>query len=183
MFLILKNFLNFYLNNLQKFPLTTKIIASAIIGGSGDICAQIIEQKGQLDKISFYRTFRMVGIGSFLITPPLHFYFNILESKLPGNTLLITLKKLSIDQLIVAPTNMAIFLTISSYFETRSWEKTKQKFFTNYIPTLKANYMIWPIANFINFQFMPLEQRVVFVAGVGFFWGIYFSFMVNRNIQ
>ena len=45
----------------------------------------------------------------------------------------------------------------------------KNKFKTAYLPTLKANYMIWPAVQIINFKFMPLQFQIVSnIAGVMF---------------
>lgn len=30
---------------------------------------------------------------------------------------------------------------------------------------MKANYTVWPAVNFINFKYVPLEQRILFSAG------------------
>jgi protein Mpv17 len=31
------------------------------------------------------------------------------------------------------------------------------------IPSLKANYLIWPAAHLINFAFIPSSQRILYI--------------------
>ena len=45
-----------------------------------------------------------------------------------------------------------------------------QNWWKGYIPTLKANYCIWPAVQIINFKFMPLPLQIPFVNTVGVFW-------------
>jgi len=47
----------------------------------------------------------------------------------------------------------------------KSFEDAKQKLKKDYMRGLKANYMVWPPVNFINFKYVPLEQRILFGAG------------------
>lgn len=36
-----------------------------------------------------------------------------------------------------------------------------RKFRDVYVPTLKANYVLWPAVQIINFRFMPLQFQIV----------------------
>jgi hypothetical protein len=36
-----------------------------------------------------------------------------------------------------------------------------RKFQEVYIPTLKANYLIWPVAQMLNFRVLPIQFQVV----------------------
>ena len=47
----------------------------------------------------------------------------------------------------------------------KTMEDAKQKLKKDYLRGLKANYMVWPATNFINFKYVPLEQRILFGAG------------------
>lgn len=47
----------------------------------------------------------------------------------------------------------------------KSFEEAKQKLKKDYLRGMKANYTVWPAVNFINFKYVPLEQRILFSAG------------------
>ena len=59
------------------------------------------------------------------------------------------------------------------------YEQFKNKFF----PTLLLDYSVWPIANFINFWYVPTFYQPVYVSCVTFFFNIVFSFIANREIS
>lgn len=41
-----------------------------------------------------------------------------------------------------------------------------KKFQDVYIPSLKANYVLWPAVQIVNFRFMPLQFQLVRVASI-----------------
>lgn len=57
---------------------------------------------------------------------------------------------------------IGLFFCAMSMLEGNSlqeaWASTKQKF----APTLKANYLLWPAANLVNFAFVPPAQRILY---------------------
>lgn len=44
-----------------------------------------------------------------------------------------------------------------------------------YIPALKAQYMIWPAVQIINFRVMPVRFQLPFVSTIGIAWTVYLS--------
>ena len=55
-------------------------------------------------------------------------------------------------------------------------ENVQSSIKTNLWPTLKMSWRVWPIAQLINFAFVPLHFRVLFGNVVRFFWTIYLSY-------
>lgn len=43
------------------------------------------------------------------------------------------------------------------------------------MPTLKANYILWPAVQMINFRLMPLQFQIPFVSTIGIAWTAYLS--------
>lgn len=41
-----------------------------------------------------------------------------------------------------------------------------QKLKDMYLPTLKANYLVWPAVQMINFRLMPLQFQLVSTSGM-----------------
>lgn len=42
------------------------------------------------------------------------------------------------------------------------------------------SYKIWPFASVINFTFIPVEKRIIFLSFCGLLWNIYLSFVAAR---
>ena len=64
------------------------------------------------------------------------------------------------DQTIFAPTNLFVFLSTMAILEGKDPGK---KIASTYTDTLTANWTVWPAVQTVNFKFVPLEARVLFV--------------------
>ena len=68
--------------------------------------------------------------------------------------------RVAADQVVFASTNMALFLSSMAVMEGSD---PKAKLKKSYWEGLKANYMLWPAVQAINFKLVPLEHRVLVV--------------------
>ncbi len=84
------------------------------------------------------------------------------------------LARVAMDQGLFAPTFIGIFLSSMAVLEGNSPQEKLQK---NYFSALSANYMIWPAVQFVNFKFVPLQYRVLFVNVISIAWNCYLSFL------
>jgi hypothetical protein len=50
-----------------------------------------------------------------------------------------------------------------------------RKFQDVYVPTLKANYVLWPAVQILNFRVVPIQFQIPFVSTVGIAWTAYLS--------
>lgn len=48
------------------------------------------------------------------------------------------------------------------------------------MPIIIDGYKIWPVASVVNFVWIPVERRIVFLNFVGLLWGIYLSIVAAR---
>jgi len=51
----------------------------------------------------------------------------------------------------------------------------------SYWQGLKANYMVWPMVQFVNFKFVPLEHRVLVVNIVSLGWNCFLSYLNSEK--
>ena len=84
------------------------------------------------------------------------------------------------DQLIFAPIGLCAFFTFMTLAEGGGKKHIVKKFQDIYIPTLRANYILWPAVQSLNFRVMPLQFQIPFVSTVGIFWTAYLS-MANSS--
>ena len=85
-----------------------------------------------------------------------------------------------IDQFLFCPIFLAIFYAYNAAFEERSIDALKYKFKHAYIPTLVANYKVWPAVQIMNFCLVPLNFRLLFVNIVALGWNAYLS-LINAK--
>ena len=72
---------------------------------------------------------------------------------------------------------MGLFLSSMAVMEGKD---PKEKLAKSYIPGLKANWMIWPWVQFVNFKFVPLEHRVLIVNFVSLGWNCFLSYLNSQ---
>ncbi len=51
-----------------------------------------------------------------------------------------------------------------------------------FVPTLAANYMIWPLAHLVNFRFVPSQFRILFNNVVCIAWLTWLSIATHSNL-
>lgn len=125
----------------------------------------------------FERLTRFMAYG-FLMAPIQHKWFGFLSSLFPitkASGTLAAMKRVAFDQLIFAPIGLSVFFTFMTVAEGGGKRAVMRKFQDVYIPALKANYMLWPAVQMLNFRVMPLQFQIPFVSTVGIAWTAYLS--------
>ena len=85
--------------------------------------------------------------------------------------------RVACDQLAFAPVMIGVFLSSMATMEGGS---PKHKLETTWWPALKANWMVWPFVQMVNFTFLPLQHRVLFANVVSIGWNSYLSWVNNQ---
>ena len=114
----------------------------------------------------------------FIMTPVQFQWFSLLTKLFPLTATSATvpaLKRVALDQLGFAPAGLACFFTFMTVAEGGGRKQVVKKFKDIYIPTLKANFLIWPAVQVINFRLMPLRFQIPFVSTIGVAWTVYLS--------
>jgi len=85
------------------------------------------------------------------------------------------LKRVAADQFVFSPFGLCCFFTFMTVAEGGGKRQVIRKFEDLYFPTLKANWVIWPAVQLINFRVMPLRFQIPFVSTIGIAWTVYLS--------
>jgi hypothetical protein len=101
------------------------------------------------------------------------------------------------DQIVFAPFMISGFFTFTAALEGKSPEQIKAKLKRDWLPALKANYLLWPAAQLVNFTFVPqvtavcfgarvlsdLGQNlaVLYVSGVAIVWNTWLCYMNAKS--
>jgi len=125
----------------------------------------------------FERLTRFMSYG-FLMAPVQHKWFGFLNSTFPISktaAMVPALKRVAFDQLLFAPVGLACFFTFMTVAEGGGKRAVQKKFQDIYVPALKANFLVWPAVQMINFRLMPISLQIPFVSTVGIAWTAYLS--------
>lgn len=111
----------------------------------------------------FERLTRFMGYG-FCIAPVQFKWFKFLEYAFPMSKTSAfgpALKRVAMDQFVFAPFSIALFFTAMTVAEGGGRRAVSNKLRDMYIPTLKANFVVWPAVQVINFRLMPVQFQLV----------------------
>jgi len=125
----------------------------------------------------FERLTRFMAYG-FIMSPIQFHWFAFLSSAFPISKdagTVSALKRVACDQLIFAPFSLACFFAFMTIAEGGGRRAISRKLQDTYIPALRANWMIWPIVQILNFRVVPLQFQIPFVSCVGIAWTAYLS--------
>ncbi|KAJ6151710.1 hypothetical protein N7470_006838 [Penicillium chermesinum] len=167
--------LRWYQAKLAKSPILTASVTSAVLFGSGDVLAQQAVDRRGLQKHDFARTGRMALYGGAVFGPLATGWFGVLQRHvvLKGTTAT-TVARVAADQLFFAPAQLTLFLSSMAIMEGSD---PVQKLKHSFVPTYKANLMVWPFVQGLNFTFVPLELRVLTVNVVSLGWNCFLSIL------
>lgn len=174
--------LSLYTNSLRKHPRITNSITTGFLFGSGDIIAQVLDTSPS--KYDIRRTLRAVIYGSLIFSFVGDRWYRFLSTiKFPGpplsnprlNNMRTGILKMSIDQLGFAPIGIPLYYSIMSILENRTIEGIDQKLKDNWLPTLQANWMVWPVFQVFNLSLIPVQHQLLCVNVVSIFWNTYLS--------
>lgn len=122
-----------------------------------------IQTTGVPPAFDFERLTRFMGYG-FCIAPVQFRWFKLLERLFPmskTSSFGPALKRVAFDQIVFAPVGVAVFFTAMTVAEGGGRRAVSNKLRDMYVPTLKANYVVWPAVQLINFRLMPVQYQLV----------------------
>ncbi|KAH7310640.1 hypothetical protein B0I35DRAFT_77217 [Stachybotrys elegans] len=137
----------------------------------------IPDSKALPPPFDFERLTRFMGYG-FCMAPIQFKWFQLLQRLFPitkTSALGPAMKRVAFDQLIFAPIGLGIFYTVMTIAEGGGKRAVSHKLRDMYVPTLKANYVVWPAVQIVNFRLMPVQFQLPFVSTVGIAWTAYLS--------
>lgn len=158
----------------------TKSITAAVLNSIGDLIAQFAVEKK--DKLDVGRFIRFAGLGLIMIGPVLHYWYGLNARIAPGAGTVDALKRLFLDQIFFAPPFVALNFATLKLLEGQPQEvvpKLKQ----DWRNAILANWKLWPMFQFVNFRFVPPEQRVLFSSMVSLIWNTYLSFAGHIPVE
>lgn len=132
----------------------------------------------------FSRLTRFMSYG-FLIAPIQFRWLQFLQRTFPLTATSAAgpaLKRVAVDQGVFAPVGLLAFFSYMTFAEGGGIKDLRGRLEKLYIPTIKANYLLWPAVQWLNFRVVPLQFQLPFVSTVGIVWGTYLS-ITNSSIE
>jgi protein Mpv17 len=171
-----------YNSLLEAQPLLTKALTSFTGFTAGDVLAQCFIEK---DSKGFdaMRTIRMGSFGFLLHGTTGHYFYGMLDSKLPGTKPVTVATKVAIDQTIWNPIFGCMFFGYLNLMEGKSFDTYTNKLKSDLKTAVMGSWAVWVPAHTINFAFVPPAQRLLYINTIQIGYNVFLSFLGNKEID
>ncbi|KAM8707965.1 hypothetical protein ACLKA7_015004 [Drosophila subpalustris] len=141
----------------------------------GDTLEQSYERfTGEIVGWDRTRTIRM-GISGLTVGIVCHYWYQYLDYLYPKRTMQTVVRKILMDQFICSPFYISIFFLTMGILEDKTWVEVQEEIKDKAITLYKAEWTVWPAAQFINFFFIAPKYRVFYDNTVSLGYDVYTS--------
>jgi len=156
----------------SKNLLLSNTVICVGMSGLGDV----VLQSAQSSKKSFdmKRTLHL-SLTGFTVGPICHYWYQMLERRMPGKTMSMIAKKVVVDQIVFSPVCLAVFFLTLGLLDNSSLKQIGKEIYHKGLVLYTAEWFVWPPAQVINFYLIPLRFRVLFDNLVSFGFDIFQS--------
>uniref|UniRef100_A0A0E0BEW4 Uncharacterized protein n=1 Tax=Oryza glumipatula TaxID=40148 RepID=A0A0E0BEW4_9ORYZ len=188
--------LAWYLLALDKHPITTKAVTSAVLTLTGDLICQLAIDK--VPKLDLKRTFVFTFLGLVLVGPTLHVWYLYLSKLVTINGASGAIARLLLDQFIFSPIFIGVFMSLLVTLEGKPSlvvPKLKQilcstadavavadMWVQEWLSSVIANWQLWIPFQFLNFYFVPQKFQVLAANFVALAWNVILSFKAHKEV-
>jgi protein Mpv17 len=168
--------------SLEKRPIATKSITAGAIFALSDWLAQRLDSDSQ--STNWKRTISSALVGLLYFGPAAHYWYEGIFKLLAGTSLVSTLQKAALGQLIFGPSFTCIFFATSlmqqGTFSLKNWGN---KIRTDLPGAWAAGLGFWPLVDLVSYSMIPKNWIPLFVNACSLVWTIYLSTVANRQTK
>ncbi|XP_030381342.1 mpv17-like protein 2 [Scaptodrosophila lebanonensis] len=159
----------------SKFLLFTNVGISLSLSSAGDVLEQQFEiYNGEIKTFDNTRTCHMAtsGVSVGIIC---HYWYQILDKKLPGRTMRVVAKKIILDQLICSPVYITAFFVTLGILEQKDRAEVVKEIKEKAWKLYAAEWTVWPVAQFVNFYWISPQYRIFYDNIISLGYDVYTS--------
>ncbi|XP_029833306.2 mpv17-like protein [Ixodes scapularis] len=174
----MEHLIRLYQGELNTQPAITQVLTIATMLLAGDIISQtFFQQKTTFDARQAVNFFI---IGLFYSGPLGVAWFGLVERLVVKDGVAAVVIKVLAGQLMFSPLFTLGLLVFYGLLKGECWMDIMKSIRTKYVALMISRYMVYPVAQFVNFEFVPVVYRPMFGVVLGFFWNIYLSRKTNQ---
>ncbi|GAX84929.1 hypothetical protein CEUSTIGMA_g12350.t1 [Chlamydomonas eustigma] len=166
-------------------PVLKAAVISSTVMSAGDILCQKIQKRSAMAVVDLNRTSRFALVGLTMHGPFFYHGYRWLDTFTTTTgppSLKGALLKTSIGQVTLFPAYLGGALIALSLLEGKRTSEAVAKLQDTFLSTYVAGSFFWPVANTLNFMFMPPTRRVLFANGAGLIWNAYLSLVNSKSL-
>jgi protein Mpv17 len=169
-----------YAASLASRPIVTKSFTAGILFALSDYTAQQINRDSK--GMNWVRTLSSGLVGLVYFGPAAHTWYKIIFRLFPSTSLVSTLQKAAMGQIIFGPSFTCVFFAVSllqarSFTLNNWWNKIQMDLPKAWI----AGLSFWPLVDLVSYSIVPKDWIPLFVNFCSFIWTIYLSIVANQK--
>eukprot|EP00327_Prymnesium_parvum_P003454 CAMPEP_0182825926 /NCGR_PEP_ID=MMETSP0006_2-20121128/16100_1 /TAXON_ID=97485 /ORGANISM="Prymnesium parvum, Strain Texoma1" /LENGTH=276 /DNA_ID=CAMNT_0024953055 /DNA_START=107 /DNA_END=937 /DNA_ORIENTATION=- len=145
---------------LHEHALPTKALTTSAVFGLASVSSQLLSRRLPSDRLDLAAVGQMAAFGALLDTPLQHTWHNALEAFLPGRSPNMVGEKILLDQVLMAPLQLCVFLTAIAILSGKPAAAGVAKIRHELFSVFRVHTAFWTVAHCITFALVPLEYRV-----------------------
>ncbi|CAN7947847.1 unnamed protein product [Ixodes pacificus] len=166
-----------YQVELEAHPAITQVLTMATLLLAGDVVSQTFFQKKPFDT---RQTANFFIVGVFYTGPCSVAWFGLVERFVVMDGAAAAVIKVLAGQVIYTPPYTLGLLVLYGLLKGQGWKEVLDSVTTKYGAVLISRYMVYPAAQLIHFEFVPVVYRPMYGSVIALFWNIYLSWKANR---
>ena len=161
-------------------------MSAGILWGGGDVITQVF-----IEKPEHFDFKRLASVGTYgtVIAGPLYlWWYAILDRRTshfltgPGGSVGKYIgAKIFGDQVIFEPFNLSLYFLATKSMEGVALRESVPEFIKQFPHLFLVDSAIWPLAQYINFRYLPLPYQALYVNAVSLGWAVILSFLTHRE--
>jgi len=160
------------------------MITSGSLFGAGDAISQYVDgTASSRSGYNYERTSKAMIWGGIIFAPLAHVWYNkVLEKLIPGTKTSAVLTKVALDQTLWGVAINSLYLAYATVYINNGSLSDVEPTVTNKIwPLMKANWVLWPAVQLVNFRFVPGPLQVPFINVVVLAWSCYLALLATED--
>lgn len=151
----------------KQRPMVSNIVTLSMIYGAGDVSQQTIRRT---PSYNWKNTGHIAVFSGGLLGPFYTYWYPMLEKRFPGKAVKSLAKKMLSDQAIAGVALLTAFLIGLKLLETGDLKESIENWKRKFPKMFATSCCFWPAAQAINFAFVPVPYRALYVGMVSFIW-------------
>ena len=110
-------------------------------------------------------------------------WYGALDKMIPGSGTMVVAQKVAADQLTWTIFINCAFFWTTTVMETGSSAKGVKAIEDKLWPTLKVNWVVWPVLQAVNLSVVPPDFRLLYINVASLFWSAFLSNMASNKAE
>lgn len=162
--------------SLRESKLVPNMLTFGVLFPSANVMQQVyFRHGGKLDgikRVDWKEVSRFTLYGGLFHAPLVFNWLKLANRLFPANTIKSLIAKVTMDQSCFAPVGISSFYILMSLLEGRGINGAYEEWINKFPKTWATGIFVWGFLQTINFGFVPVQWRTIFVGCGSFFWTI-----------